>query len=254
MIVYLVTFKNGKQYVGATSRTLATRRSDHKAACAAGVKNKFYNALRKHGIESTSWAVVSTHASAQEMFAAEVALIKSLSTQKLGYNTTSGGQGNPGRVITDENRAAISAAQRSRFARDGEREKSAKYLSDWKARDPSGFAECNRRREASINSDRVRKSISETLKQRLSCDSERERLSTQARKLYDERPYVKERISRKLGGAPIQVWRDGILVATYPTLSECARQVGASLGNIGMVIAGKRTHAKGFQFKKVAEA
>lgn len=252
MIVYIVTFPNKKKYVGATSRTIEIRKSDHLSACSAGVSNKFYNAVRKYGWDSLSWEIHSKHNSIESMFEAEINLIKSLNTQTSGYNTTAGGQGCPGRIRSDEEREKISIAQQIRFSRPEEREKARQYAASWKDRDPEAFIQACIKRNNTLKKKEVRESISETLKRYFELPEAKEKLSKQANRVYLERPEVREKISRSLGGKPVSVWKDGELVIIYRTLSECSRETGISIGNIGMVLNGKRNHAGGFTFTREA--
>lgn len=253
MIVYIATFPNGKVYVGATTIGLTTRKAAHLRAARIGVKNKFYNAVRKYGSESIVWSVHSEHSNTEDMFATEQYLIETLRSQSEGYNTTIGGEGNPGRIRSDEERSIISAAQRKRFECKIQRGISRDQMVKWVANNPEKSKSYAEKRAEAVRSDAVRAKISQSLRQRIvDHPEERVRLSNQAKRVYESRPEVRSSISRSLGGSPVSVWKNGILVAVYSTLSECSREVGASVGNIGMVINGKRNHAKGFTFTREA--
>lgn len=252
VIVYVVTFPNGKKYVGATTRALASRRSDHLAAAKSGVRNKFYNAIRKYGDASLKWKVAGKFPNTAEMFAAERALIAQLGTMRDGYNTTPGGEGNPGRVRDLVERAIISERQQQRFADPAARAATSAATKQWLAANPERARELAEKRAATLRSDGQRARASAKQKAYLeSSPDAKQKMSEAANKLYRDRPEVKAKISRALGGKPIEVSRDGVVVATYPTLSECARQLSLRIGNIGMVMSGRRNHTGGYQFRRV---
>lgn len=99
--VYVITFSNGKQYVGVTSN-VDKRLTEHKSA-----NRPVGRAMRKH---SYACEVVFT-GSREDCFAKEIELIAELDTiSPAGYNLTPGGDGVP---LTDDVRAKLSqAAQR----------------------------------------------------------------------------------------------------------------------------------------------
>lgn len=251
MIVYIAKFPNGKIYVGATTQTLSRRKSDHASAAKAGVRNKFYNAIRKHGFESISWEIHSVHETTALMFSAERALIAEFNAQIKGYNTTIGGEGNPGRIINAEQRERISIAQKKRFKCERERSKTRAAYLEWIKENPLLHKMNAEKRVLASRKAETRNKISQSLKSRYQSNpDELVRLSAQAKAAYEERPEIREKISRSLGGSPVSMWKENELIAVFPTLSQCAREVGISIGNIGMVINGTRNHAKGFRFTR----
>ena len=48
---------------------------------------------------------------------------------------------------------------------------------------------------------------------------------------------------------PIKVFKDTVLINTYPSISEAARQLGLSDGNIYLCLKGIRKHTKGYTFE-----
>lgn len=112
--VYLLTFANGKVYVGM-SRTDAkggytNRLKQHTSAARKGKQLPIYNAWRKHGAPVQS--ILSTHATRDECALAEINAIEahdSMNPAK-GYNLMSGGQGmhaEPGSAIYELLRAKV---------------------------------------------------------------------------------------------------------------------------------------------------
>lgn len=254
MLVYTATFDNGKKYVGATSRGMEKRKLDHRAACAAGIRNKFYNAIRKHGWDALAWDIHGRYETAEQMFRAEIDLIKSLGSQSSGYNTTAGGQGCPGRILSDEERAKISVSQRRRFSDPAQRAATGKSQIEWIKSNPESHLANSAKRAAILRKDDTREAISTSLKRFFQADPfALGRLSAQATKTYTDHPEVREKISRALGGSPVKVWKDGVVITTYPTLSQCSRELGIRIGNISMVLNGKRNYAGGYHFTREAQ-
>lgn len=106
MIIYKATnIKNGKVYIGLTTKTLEHRRKIHERD--SKTKNTyFYRAMRKHGIESFRWEVLDDSAQTiEELEELERFYIKqyeSFDNKSKGYNTQSGG--NSLYQITEEER------------------------------------------------------------------------------------------------------------------------------------------------------
>ena len=99
---------NSKVYVGITTGTVEHRWSQHKHDSKKGVRNKLYNALRKHGVEVFRLEVLAEYETWEELTAAEVAKIAELGSKLHGYNSTDGGEGQYGRRLSDESRQRIS--------------------------------------------------------------------------------------------------------------------------------------------------
>ena len=91
--LYCITNKvNKKEYIGATTNTIAARWRGHKRQAKLGRKSKFYNAIRKYGVEN--FQITEIHSDARdwsELQDKEIAMIRSRNTIKNGYNTAMGG-------------------------------------------------------------------------------------------------------------------------------------------------------------------
>ena len=109
-IVYQVLFKNGKRYIGISSNTLITRKSEHYSRVKSGSKLAIHNALRKH--EEADWSILYSDIEYEDAKSKEIELIETLSTfAPNGYNLTKGGDGFVGMVFSDEYRQKLSKAQ-----------------------------------------------------------------------------------------------------------------------------------------------
>ena len=108
--VYCHTNKfNGKRYVGITCRPPEERwqngtRYNHN--------EHFYRAIQKYGWDSFSHDILHTGLTHQEACEYEKMYIKdwNLRDESCGYNMTDGGEGCPGRIMSAESRAKLSAS------------------------------------------------------------------------------------------------------------------------------------------------
>lgn len=109
--VYTATLRHdGRVYVGATTLTLARRRSTHKTI-APSRSSPFYQAINEFGVAAFDWRVVEEFTSPEAMHEAERRLITQLDARNpaKGFNVTSGGPGAPDQPLSDKQRAAIRA-------------------------------------------------------------------------------------------------------------------------------------------------
>lgn len=80
----------------------------HVQAARTGSPFALHTAIRKYGEDKFKFAVISTHPSEEEAFAAEIALIRQLDSVTKGYNMNEGGEG--GFVPDEVTRQKISRA------------------------------------------------------------------------------------------------------------------------------------------------
>ena len=95
IIIYKATnIKNGKIYIGLTTKTLEERIKHHKRD-SLRMDTYFYRAIKKHGFYSFKWEVIDNSAkSIQELEDLEKYYIKKyncFNNKKVGYNSQSGG-------------------------------------------------------------------------------------------------------------------------------------------------------------------
>ena len=122
MIIYKLTFPNGKSYIGQTVRKMQTRLSQHRTQARAGSLLPVHCAWRKHG--EPSCGVLGSYNSMDELHAAEIDAIAQCGTlSPAGYNVSYGGDTSP--ATNPEVSAKISASATGRVANDATREKIA---------------------------------------------------------------------------------------------------------------------------------
>lgn len=98
MIIYKAVNKaNGKVYVGKTEKSLEERKRMHEWNAlnnGHGYKSKFYNAIRKYGVESFEWSVIDeTSKDKEELAEKEKEYILACNSVGMGYNISVGGFG-----------------------------------------------------------------------------------------------------------------------------------------------------------------
>jgi len=114
MIVYCFTnLVNNKKYVGVTSQTLDGRWDRHIVCARNGSSYRFHQAIRKYGADAFESVVLEECSTSEEACALERTWIQLLGTKhyKLGYNMTDGGDGAPGREISEATREKHRQAQ-----------------------------------------------------------------------------------------------------------------------------------------------
>lgn len=96
-VVYKYTNKiNNKSYVGF-AKNLDARHSWHKRSANKGVVSKFYNAIRKYGLDNFTLEILEESVDRDFLLnQREGFWIAHFDTLKNGYNMTRGGEGGPG--------------------------------------------------------------------------------------------------------------------------------------------------------------
>lgn len=114
--LYKITnFENNKCYIGWTGKTVEDRWARHmKDALSHKDNRKFYNAIRKHGVNSWQVETLMEVFSIEEAKKKEIELIKEYNSYHQGYNSTKGGDGNNGIVMSAESNLARSQALKGR--------------------------------------------------------------------------------------------------------------------------------------------
>lgn len=98
---------NGKVYIGFDSNW-PNRIKIHKSACKKQ-DCKFYRAIRKHGWDSFEWSsIYQSHDKEHTLNVMESLFIKEYDSFHVGYNSTLGGDGTFGLLMTEENKKKMS--------------------------------------------------------------------------------------------------------------------------------------------------
>jgi hypothetical protein len=115
-IIYCATSPSKKKYYGYTSAGLDGRKCGHKKDVTAGVKNVFYDAIRKYGWESFEWIIIEEYNTSSKEELKEILCEREaywISKNKTylreyGYNMTLGGEGILGYKYTDKQKENLS--------------------------------------------------------------------------------------------------------------------------------------------------
>lgn len=115
--IYLITNTvNGKQYVGKTLSSVELRWQQHIGSALRGEGFVLAAAMRKHGIEVFTIQTLDVVGDDDNLAARECYWIEHLNTLKpSGYNLTTGGEGAPGRVVSQVTRDKMSAQLRGKL-------------------------------------------------------------------------------------------------------------------------------------------
>lgn len=129
-VLYKLTSPSGKSYIGISSKDLDARWRKHvEHALGKRDAGALYAALRKYGPDTFTREVLVEEEDWELLCNLERDAIKAHGTLSPGgYNMTIGGEGTVGVPLSDEARAAISVAQRARFARPEEKAKLLKNI------------------------------------------------------------------------------------------------------------------------------
>lgn len=110
MIIYKITNRiTNLSYIGYTKYSLQERWGQHQGKALKNNKNiKFHNAIRKYGTECWDLEIIDTVNTPEEAKDKEILLIEQHNTYYKGYNSTKGGDGNNGIIMSKESNAARS--------------------------------------------------------------------------------------------------------------------------------------------------
>lgn len=120
----------GKLYFGQTIRLIEERWERHIQEAHSGSNYKFHRAIRKYGEENfTVEEVLTVSAPTKKELKAkldyvEIRLIKKFNTFRKGYNMTLGGDGQFGRIFSEESRRKMSESAKKRCTDKFRKEKS----------------------------------------------------------------------------------------------------------------------------------
>lgn len=121
--VYLITCRvNGKKYVGKTVYSAKYRAFRHKLALESTMP--LHRAIKAHGWDNFDLTVLYQGVDEKEISFVERGAIAAHNTYSPnGYNVTMGGDGRSGRVVSEETKVRMRAAQRGKIVSDKTRQK-----------------------------------------------------------------------------------------------------------------------------------
>lgn len=138
-IIYCVTcLNNGKPYFGQTVRSIKARWRQHVVSANNGSELKFHRAIRKYGSDNFRIEEVLTiSAPTKEILKkkldyVERRLIKRFNTFRNGYNMTLGGEGQLGKVFSEESKRKMSESAKKRCDENFRKRQSLIAKSLWK--------------------------------------------------------------------------------------------------------------------------
>lgn len=255
MLIYKITNKaSGKAYVGLTKHIdLSKRIKTHISASKVGSDCPLHRAFRKYGVHAFSIEAIDNAESMKQLAYKEKFWIKFCDTQApRGYNLTSGGENTE---FTEELRIKLSIAASNRFAKVGAKEAHSKKVlagitqefRDLKASQAKQqFSNIEARDRVSKTS--IEKWASEEYRAK-TIAAQRNGWATESSKL-NASIAAKNRHSSGVYTSrytPVRL-SDG---REFPTITECAKAIGASQGNVSACLAGKRKSTKGFTISRI---
>lgn len=249
--IYRLEFPDKRFYIGCTSLGVFKRVSDHYSASKQEKLNsRLYKAIRKFGMGNIKVETIDFANDKTKAFELEKKYVALYNSKKNGYNSTTGGTLGTKKYVSDEARRIISEAQKRRYECPEQREMVSKRIKRFVRDNPKGFEKLVKKRNAILRTEQHREKMSKIMKELHKNKPEiREKWKSKMEDYYSNEQNRIAR-SKENGGRPVEVYRDGIHVATFPTLTEVSRTLGLSLGNIGLVLKGKRAHTGGYTFKR----
>ena len=86
-IIYQVTHKeSGESYIGATTKTMESRKADHVQKANKGLGGQFQEAIATQGPEAFVWTQIDTANTIDELARKEKEYIAKYNTRENGYN------------------------------------------------------------------------------------------------------------------------------------------------------------------------
>lgn len=226
--IYKITcLKNDKVYIGQTTQTLKQRLYAHgRDAINNGYNYAFAQAIRKYGINSfVIDEIERVEAKSKRdlkplLDAAEIKYIKQYNSYLRGYNSTKGGDGTVGLVLSPEHKKKISDSMQGIKHTD----ECLKKLSEAHKKRWANIA-----RDAAL-SDRMRR--------------------VRSMQVLDENWYAKNKAARKSTMKPVvQFTKQGDQIAIYESATDAQRQTNIKQTSISSTCSGKRKSAGGYKWE-----
>lgn len=231
-VVYLISFPNGKKYVGITSTSFEERKASHLSHMNTS-KLAVHQALRRFKGDE-NWQVIAKANNWEKLTELEIQMIDEHQSHisRNGYNLTLGGDGTVGFEHSEVQKERNSRAK-------------TEYFSDKKNRE--------RQSKATVLAHKMNpaqaRAHSEFQKQRFTDPKEREKTSKGMREFLSDPENLRIH-SIQRGARPFLVHTvSGEFVGEWLSQNCCARELGLSVSHINNCLHGKRKSHKGYKFQ-----
>lgn len=231
-VVYLISFPNGKKYVGITSTSFEERKASHISHMNTSTLAVHQALKRFKGKEE--WQVIGEAINWEELTALEVKMIEKHQSHisKNGYNLTLGGDGTVGYEHTEEQKEKNRKAKTEYFSDEKNRERTSKATTLAHQKNPSLASAHSEFQKQKFTDPKERVKIAEGMREFLS-DQENLRIHSIQR---GAKPFLVHTLS-------------GDFVGEWLSQNSCARELGLSVGHINHCLHGKRKSHKGYKFQ-----
>lgn len=226
--IYKITCMiNNKVYIGQTTQTLKQRLYAHgRDAINNGYNYAFAQAIRKYGIDNFVIDEIERFEAESKrdlkpiLDEAEKKHIKQYDSYLKGYNSTKGGDGTVGLVLSPEHKKKISDSM-----------KGIKHTDECRRK----LSEANKRKWADIARDAE---LSDRMKR------------IRSMQVLDENWHEKNKAARKSVMKPVvQLTKQGERIATYESATDAQRQTNIKQTSISSTCSGKRKSAGGYKWE-----
>lgn len=235
-VVYLISFPNGKKYVGITTTSFEERKASH-------ISHMNTSGLAVHQALKTffgreTWEVIASADSWKQLVKIEIEMIDKYKSHisNNGYNLTLGGDGTVGYTHSEEQK------QKNRNSR-------IQYFSDKKNREKQSIAN----KIAHQKNPEQGMEHSKFQKKRFTDPTERRKVAAGVSKFLSDDENLKLH-SIQRGAKPFCVRKiNGEFVGEWLTQHSCARELDLSVSHINSCLHGRRKSHKGFMFSYISE-
>jgi group I intron endonuclease len=230
-VVYLISFPNGKYYVGITTTSFEERKRSHISH--RNTSNLAVHQALKTFFGQETWKVIAKGDSWEELTKLEVELIEKYQSYifKNGYNLTLGGGGTVGYEHDDESKQKNSERKTQYFSNEENRIK---------------HSEATKR--AYLNNPKQAMQHSDFSKKRFTDENEREKVAEGMRTYLSDEENLRTHCIQR-GAKPFFVQtKEGKYIGEWLNQSGCARELNLNKGHINRCLHGKRKSHKGYTF------
>ena len=247
-LIYCVTNKiTEKMYIGLTRHTLAFRKKQHINSMKAGAPYVLCNAIRKHGIDNFSWAILESTIPISKLANIEMVYIDLFDTYNTGYNSTHGGDGVFGMEFTEASKIKMSLSHIGKRLPEAQKiligESSQRRIKQYTL---SGnfIREWDSLKEAGETLDINRSSISDV------CRGTRKKSAGGFIWRYEDNDFPIVKYNNP--ASPIivrQYTKEGSIISQYKSITEASIKTGVAKTTIVRVCKGRQHTAGGFKWK-----